>query len=205
MRRFAICLGIAVVALLIASQLFLPPFAENRVADDLTAHGGSAKVDLKAFPALRLLTGHGRKLGITASRLSFDLDQSQTDAFKRLDDFRDVNIYISDSRAGPLSIGRFTVASTADHTYDVTIVGRGSAADIARYAGSRLGGGLGEALAGLAASAIQGFTREIPFDARMQIDTSSGSPVASNVSGEVDGLPAGPLAEVVANALLSGL
>ena len=111
----------------------------------------------------------------------------------------------SPTRAGPLAVNRFTVAGNGDKAYDLTVVGTGSAADIARYAGSRLGGGLGEALAGLAATAIEGFNREVLFNAQMKIDTSSGEPVASGVTGEVAGLPAGPLAQVVANALLSGL
>jgi hypothetical protein len=64
---------------------------------------------------------------------------------------------------------------------------------------------LGQALAGLATSALGGFDRAIPFNATMQIDTSSGTPQARNVDGSVAGLPAGPLAQVVANALLSGL
>jgi hypothetical protein len=82
--------------------------------------------------------------------------------------------------------------------------GSGGAADVARYAGDRFGGGLGGALAGLAASATLG-DQQIPFDATMEIDTSSGTPVASNVNGSVGGFPAGPLAEVVANALLAGV
>ena len=205
MRRFAICLGIAIVALLVASQFLLPPFLEGQVADRITAHGGSAKVDLAAVPAVRLLTGHGRKLDIQAHGLSVDPGQNQKDVFGHLDDFTNVNVFITASRAGPLTINRFTVVKNGGSRYEVTITGTGNAGDIARYAGGALGGGLGEALAGLAASAIQGFGREIPFNAQMTIDTSSGQPVASDVVGSVDGLPAGPLAQVVANALLSGL
>ena len=171
----------------------------------LTEHGGSASVDLAAVPALELLFGKGDKLDVQATGLSVDITRDQEQAFKRLDEFDDVVIFISDSRAGPLTVRRFTVRRTGDHEYAVTIVGNGTAGDVARYAGSRLGGGLGQALAGLAASAISDFTRPIPFNARMQIDTSSGSPQAHDVVGSIAGLPAGPLAEIVANALLGGL
>jgi hypothetical protein len=103
MRRFAIRLGIALAALLIASQFLLPPYLEHRVANSLTEHGGSAKVELDAVPALRLLFGHGPTLHITASGLSVDLSPGQEDIFKRLDNFSDVHIDIADSRAGALT------------------------------------------------------------------------------------------------------
>jgi hypothetical protein len=205
MRRFAIRLGIPLLVLLVASQFALPPYAEHKVAGRLTEHGGTAKVELDAFPALRLLFGSGGKLQIAASRLSVDLDQDQTDVFKQLDDFSDVDIDVRDSRAGPFSVDGFIVQRTTAHTYDVAISGDGTAGDVARYAGSRLGGGFGQALAGLATTALGGFDRPIPFDARMQILTDAGAPRARNVEGSVAGLPAGPLAQVVANALLSGL
>jgi hypothetical protein len=205
MRRLAIRLGIPLLLLLVVAQVALPPFAEHKVAERLTKHGGQADVDLSAFPALRLLWGGGGKLEVAASKLSVDLDPTQSDAFKQLDDFSDVTIDVRDSRAGPLGINRFHVRRVAPRTYNVAISGNGTAGDVARYAGSRFGGGLGQALAGLATSALGGFERPIPFDARMQIVTSSGAPQAQDVEGSVAGLPAGPLAQVVANALLNGV
>jgi hypothetical protein len=204
MRRFAIRLAIALAALLIASQFLLPPYLEHRVASSLTQHGGTASVDLAAIPAVRLLFGHGRKLHVTGSGLSVDL-QGQQDVFKKLDDFSDVRIDISQSRAGPFSVGRFLVTKTGDHSYAVAIAGDATAGDVARYAGSRLGGGFGQALAGLAASALGGFDQRVPFDARMDVITGAGTPQAQNVQGAIAGLPAGALTQVVANALLSGL
>jgi hypothetical protein len=85
------------------------------------------------------------------------------------------------------------------------MAGDATAGDVARYAGSRLGGGFGQALAGLAASALGGFDQRVPFDARMDVVTGTGTPRAQNVRGAIAGLPAGALTEVVANALLSGL
>jgi hypothetical protein len=102
-------------------------------------------------------------------------------------------------------VSRFHVKKTGQHEFAVTVSGDGTAGDVARYAGSRLGGSFGQALAGLATSALGGFDRPIPFDAAMQIDTSGDTPTARNVEGQVAGLPAGALAQVVANALLSGI
>src|SRR4051794_21164771 len=205
MRRLAIRLAIVLAALLVVSQFVIPPLAENKVADRVTEHGGTANVDLSAIPALELLLGKGDKLDLEASGLSVDLAAKQNEVFDRLDDFDEVKIAITDSRAGPFTISGFRVHKTAAHEYAVGIAGDGTAGDVARYASSRLAGGLGQALAGLATSALGGFDRAIPFKATMQIDTSSGTPHAQNVDGSVAGLPGGPLAQVVANALLSGL
>jgi hypothetical protein len=205
MRRLAIRLAIALGVLLVVSQFVLPPIAENRLEHRVTDHGGSAQADLSAIPAVELLLGHGDKLGLDASRLSVDLQQDQRDVFNKLDDFTEVDITITDSRAGPFSVSRFHVKKTGQHEFAVTVSGDGTAGDVARYAGSRLGGSFGQALAGLATSALGGFDRPIPFDAAMQIDTSGDTPTARSVEGQVAGLPAGALAQVVANALLSGI
>src|SRR4051812_31084517 len=103
MRGLAIRLGsvlLVLLVLLVISQFAIPPFVENRVEDRLTAHGGTATVDMSAIPALRLLFGRGDDLSIRAKGLSVDLDASQKDVFKQLDDFNDVTIAVSDSRAG---------------------------------------------------------------------------------------------------------
>jgi hypothetical protein len=205
MQRLAIRLAIALAALLIASQFVLPPIAENRLEGSVTEHGGTAKAELSAIPALELLFKHGDKLGLTASNLSVDLKQNQQDVFKQLDNFGQVDITITDSRAGPFSVKHFHVKKSGKNTYDVAIAGDGTAGDVARYAGSRLGGGFGQALAGLATSALSGFDTPIPFNATMQVDSSGETPTAQHVEGQVAGLPAGALTQVVANALLSGI
>jgi hypothetical protein len=205
MRRLAIRLGGLLLALLVVSQFALPPYLEHRVANRLTGHGGTADVQMGAIPALRLLFGHGDDLHINARGLSVDLEQGQADVFKQLDDFGDVTIAVTDSRAGPFRIGSFRVRRSAAHAYALTVTGDGTAGDVARYAGGRLGGGFGQALAGLAAGVLGDTGRPIPFDAAMLIQTGGGTLQATNVAGDVAGLPAGPLAQIVANALLSAL
>ena len=205
MRRIAIRLAGPLVALLVISQFAIPPYVEGRAEDRLTEHGGTADVEVSAIPAFRLLFGDGRRLQVRASGLSVDLETRQKEVFDRLDDFKDVLIAISDSRAGPFTIRSFFVQGQGDNTYTVIIAGDASAGDVARYAGSRLAGGFGQALAGLAAGTLGAAAQPIPFNARMKIDTSGDEVKAENVSGEVAGLPAGPLAEIVTNALLSAL
>lgn len=205
MRRSAIRLALPTLVLaLLLSQLLVPRYVESRIADRLTEHGGTAQVEVSAFPALRLLFGGG-KLEIEAQRLSVDLEPGRRDVFGQLERFSAVDIEISQSRAGPFAIAGFSVRRTAEHAYTVTVAGDGAAGDVARYAGDRLGGGFGGALAGLAAAALGAPARPIPFDARMAVDIVAGKPRAREVTGQVGGFPAGALAQVVANALLHGL
>jgi hypothetical protein len=204
MRRLAVGFGSFLVVVLVATQLAIPPYLEHRVANRLTDHGGSAQVELAAIPALRLLFGSGQDLRIHAQGLSVDLAQGQReDVFGRLDAFDRVDVAVTNSRAGPFRIGTFRLRRIAAHTYALAVGGDATAGDVARYAGDQLGGGFGQALAGLAAAALGDAGRPIPFDATMQITTGHGTAQATNVIGDVAGLPAGPLAQVVANALLS--
>src|SRR3954449_4347364 len=182
MRGLAIRLGSVLLALLVISQFAIPPFVENRVEDRLTEHGGTATVDMSAIPSLRLLFGRGDDLSIRAKGLSVNLDASQKDVFKQLDDFNDVTIAVSDSRAGPFTVRSFWIHGSGDHSYDVIVAGDGTAGDVARYAGTRLAGGFGQALAGVAASALGTAGRPIPFNARMKVDTSGGDVTAQDVT-----------------------
>src|SRR5215212_9439540 len=179
MHRVLIRLAGLAVALLILSQLLLPPYAENKLEDRLTEHGGTAKVDLDAIPAARLLFGHGSRVDIRARELKVDLEDRQKDVFQRLDKFRDVTIYVQDSRAGPFAIGGFFLTRRADHQYLMVLKADASPADVARYAGSRLGGGFAGALAGLAAGTLTNAGRALPVNARVVVDTSSGAPQAA--------------------------
>lgn len=205
MRGLALRLGAPIVALALLSQLLLPIYLEHRLASRLTDHGGSAHVELSAIPAARLLFGHGNSLQIHARGLSVDLPQGGEDVFKQLDRFSDVTVAITDSRAGPFTVSSFRLDRFATHVFTVNVAAEATAGDIARYAGDQLAGGFGGALAGLAASAVGAFDRPVPVHVQMQIDSSTNPPRATGVQGDVAGLPAGPLAQIVTNALLSAL
>ena len=92
MRGLAIRLGVPLVVLVVASQLVIPPYLEHRIANRLTEHGGSAKVELSAFPAARLLFGGAGSLKIRARALSVDLAPGQEDIFKRLSGWTDAQV-----------------------------------------------------------------------------------------------------------------
>jgi hypothetical protein len=206
MQRLAIRLAGPLIPLALVSQLLLPGYLEDRVADRLTAHGGSATVDLDAIPAATLLLGHGRGLDIRARGLNVDLSREGDDVFKQLDKFGRATVSVQQSRAGPFAIQGFFLSRRADHEYLMVLQADAAPADVARYAGGRLGGGFGSALAGLAAGTLGTASgRLIPVNARVVVDTRGDAPRALSAEGDVGGLPAGALAQVVANAVLSGL
>ena len=57
MRRAAVAILSGLIVLLAVAQLALPPAAEDRVRDELEENGEVAKVDVDAFPAIKLLWG----------------------------------------------------------------------------------------------------------------------------------------------------
>lgn len=206
MRAPLIRLGALLVLLAVVSQLLLPSYLGHRIESRLTSHGGSANVDLSAFPAVRLPFGEGDSLHVRAHGLSLDLPRAaREDVFGRLNGFGDVTVAIADSRAGPFTVRSFWMKRRPDQRFDLILSADATAGDVARYAGAQLGGGFGQALAGLAAGAFSAFDRPIPVDARMVIDATTSPPTAVAVQGAVAGLPAGPLAQVVANTLLGSL
>jgi hypothetical protein len=204
MHRLLIRLGGLLVFLALVSQLMLPRYLEGRVSDRLTDRGGAAKVDLDAIPAERLLFGRGNRLAIQASGLSVDLT-GRSDVFGRLDKFGEVTIDISASRAGPFTVRSFQLERRGAHDYSMVLQADAAPVDVARYAGEQLAGGFGRALAGLAAGTLANPGRPIPVNARLQIDTSGPTPTAVAAEGDVAGLPAGPLAQIVANTLLGAI
>jgi hypothetical protein len=104
--RWLVIAAIVLVALLGASQILIPPLAENRIQDRLTSGGGSADVSLQAVPAVRLLFGEGKRISVTGNSLDFRLQQ-QSGVLSKLDGFDDVDVHLTDFRAGPFSIASF--------------------------------------------------------------------------------------------------
>jgi DUF2993 family protein len=65
--RIVAGVGVAVVALLVLSQLILPGIAERRLRDRLERNGTVDSVDVRAFPALELLGGRADEVSVRMS------------------------------------------------------------------------------------------------------------------------------------------
>lgn len=64
MKLLALGAAVFVVALLLAAQLLLPEMAERRLRDDLARSGEVRRVDVQAFPAVRLLFGRAQRVEV---------------------------------------------------------------------------------------------------------------------------------------------
>jgi hypothetical protein len=193
-----------VVLVAVGMHFLLPPYLEGRVEERLEEHGGRAEVDLRAVPALRLLAGHGDRIEIEGSGLEIDFDEPDTDAFDELNKFDEVAIDLADVEAGPFDTSHFSLEGLGDQRYRIDTSATVNLEDLARVAGEQFG-----PLGGLIGSIVGG---SVPFSGapvpiRLDGELEADDGAVEMVSGDarVAGLPAGPLARLVTNAILSRL
>jgi hypothetical protein len=204
MRRVLIAGIIALLAVgAIASQLALPPLAEDRAADGLTARGGTAHVSISAFPAIRLLVGDGDRLDVSGSGLVLPVSDVSTDDLGRLDGFDSVSVRLSDVRAGPVTLRQFDLRRDGSNPYRLRSTGVTSLSALARFGGRSLGGFLGALALRLGARATLGAAahRPIPIHLDMDLTDEGGRVIVVGGSGSVAGIPTGPLAELITAAV----
>jgi hypothetical protein len=204
MRTIVAVILVVAVVLLVASQLVLPRVAEHNVAGRLTRDGGSAQVSVSAFPALRLLFGHGDSLKVDARGIRLPAGGGGG-SFDRLDQFGEVRIRLRDTGTGPLSIKSLRLERPeGSHAYTAAIQARTSPRDVAAFLGSQAGGALGGVLGDLAAGVALpgGAGTKVPLDLRATVVSTDGRREVSAASGAVAGFPAGPLVELVLDALV---
>ena len=200
-----IALGVLALALALC-QFVIPPLTEREVRDRIEENGGTATVDVSAFPALRLLFGDGDELRVRGRGIAVDVEE-QRGVLDRLDGFDRVDIRLTDVSAAPLNLEVFELNRTEDgDTYRVRVTGATSPADVAAFLGSRAGGPLGGLLGDLAADTLPGDSEiDVPVDIMARVASIDGEVEVTSASGSVAGLPAGPLAEVVVEAVASRL
>jgi hypothetical protein len=190
-----------VVVLAVLSQLLIPPLAEHRIEDRLTDGGGTAEVSLEAFPAARLLFSDGKQLSVSGSGLHLALQQ-QGNVFDDLDGFDQVDIRLTEFRAGPFAVANFELTRPAPSApYHVVSSSRVTPGALAEYGASRLGLPGGPLLRFLAGPALGG-KRPVPIDLDMQLRSDGGRIVVVSGGGSVAGLPTGPLAELITSAIV---
>jgi hypothetical protein len=203
MAILAVAAGLLI--LLVAIQLALPPLLARQVESELTKHGGHAHVKLSALPSPRLLFKEGDSLEVRATGLVTpppDPSSSSTGSLADLDGFDTVDIQVVGMRVGPLTIALLTLYRREfAQPYRATVQATVTGADLATYAGNQLGGGLGGFLGGIAGSAMPGSSTEIPIDLAARLQSDNGDIRATQVTGSIAGVPAGPFVEALAAAL----
>jgi hypothetical protein len=205
MRRELIIGAIALlVVLAVASQLALPRLAEDQVVDRLTAGGGTAQASISAFPALRLLFGHGDRLDVSGRGLVLPIGSQSSGSFSKLDGFDSVSVSLDDFEAGPVSVRRFELTRDGSDPYRLQSVASTTLAGLAGFGGSQFGGFLGRLALGIGAREALGpaARRPIPIRLDMELADESGRVVVVGGSGTVAGIPTGPLAELITAAIV---
>ncbi len=195
---------VAVLAVLfIASQLIIPPTVEDNVAERLTKEGGTADVEVSAFPAIQLLWSDGRKIKVRGEDLGFDLTNPPKDAFEKLDGFDEVDVEIKGSRTGPVEIESFRLERSQEGTqYDLSIMASVTGEDLAAFAGEQVGGSIGEFFGNLAGGAIPEGDREIPIEADVELRSEGGRAEVEDAEGSIGGIPLGPFAGLIAETIV---
>jgi hypothetical protein len=194
------------VLVLLVTQLVLPPFLAGKVEDRLTARGGSADVELHAVPALRLLAHDGDRFELDGRKLDLPLDQDNS-VFDKLDGFGSVRVRLADVVAGPFTVGRFALSRPdGQDTYTMSASGKTTVARVSSY----LTSGLPPFLSSVLSGATRGVTgpaadRPVPFSLDAELRSDGGRASLVRGSGSVAGIPTGPLAALLAQAVVSRL
>ncbi len=201
MLRWTLIAAFAVLALLAASQLVIPPLVEHRLEGRLTDGGGSADVSVSAFPAARLLFGDGERISVSGSGLDLPIEEPGGSMFDKLDGFNRVDVSLRDFHAGPFSVSSFELTRDGGSApYRLTSRSDTTPAQIAEYGADRLGVP-GAPLLGLVTQNALG-DRPIPVALDMDLESEDGRIVVVSGGGTVNGYPTGPLAELITSAIV---
>ena len=200
MARRLLIVVLVLLALLGISQLVIPPIAEHRVEDRLTAAGGSADVSMSAFPAVRLLFGDGSKISVTGNDLDLTSESTSGEVFSNLDGYDNVAVDLRDFRAGPFQLAAFDLTRSGPAApYHLVTSGRTTPSDLAAYGASHAGLPGGPLLGYLGNQFLGGDS--IPIHLDMELSSDDGRIVVTSGTGTVAGIPAGPLAELITSVV----
>jgi hypothetical protein len=207
MRRNAIVtLAVVVAVLTLGAQLAIPAFVSSRVEDRLTQNGGSAHVEIHALPATDLIGGGGDRLEVRGNGLRFDLPAQDAHVFRRMDKFDEVDTQLTDFRAGPFAVARFTLKrGERDRPYRLTLQAQSTARELSEYAGGQIAGPLGDFVGGIGGRLLPLSDEPIPVSIGADLHSDNGQPKVIDASGDIGGIPAGPLAETLAGAVAAVL
>ncbi len=193
--------ALALLVLLGASQILIPPLAEHRIEDRLTSGGGSAEVALEAVPAARLLFADGKRISVSGTGLDLRLQQ-QTDVLGKLDGFDEVDVRLTDFRAGPFSVASFDLArSGSSAPYELVSSSRTTPGELAQFGAAQFGLPGGPLLRYFAGQAFGG-NQPIPIRLDMSLRSDNGRIVVVSGGGTVAGFPTGPLAQLITSAIV---
>ncbi|MEX1141404.1 MAG: hypothetical protein WD993_10340 [Thermoleophilaceae bacterium] len=197
----------AIVVVGVVSQLVVPGFVERSVESSLKEDdpGGNAVVDVRSFPAVRLLWGSGDRFEARGRGVRVDLGERIEDPLGKLERFDEVDIYLEDLAAGPVDVRAFSLVKTEqDDSYTLRMQAVTTPLALAESVGGDLGGEIGRLIASAATSTLpDGGQTDIPIGIDGPVRRSDDGTVdADAVRASVAGVPAGPLAEAIVQAVV---
>lgn len=199
LRRLAIA-ALILLALLGISQLVIPPISESRLENRLTSAGGTADVSMSAFPAVRLLFGHGSHISVTGSGLDLTSQSTSGDVFSSLDGYDRVAMNLEKFRAGPFRLASFELTRAGpDAPYHLVTRGRTTPADLASF-GAAQAGLPGGPLVGYLGNQVLGHD-PVPIRLDMELESDGGRITVTGGTGTVAGIPTGPLAQLITSVV----
>jgi hypothetical protein len=212
MAKTLATVAIAVVVLGAVTQLVIPGFAERHVESKLEedSNGGEAVVDVKAFPAVRLLFGHGDRFEARGRGLRVDITgEDPDDPLGRLEHFDEVDIDLEDLTAGPIEVQAMSLyKGEDDEDYSLHMDAETTPAAVAESVGGSLGGEIGQLIAGAGAATLPGGGQTdlpIDMDATVTREDDGTIKVDADDDSSVSGVPVGPFAETMVAAVLARL
>jgi hypothetical protein len=185
MRRISIVAAFALAVLALAGQFVAPRIAAKQVEKRLTKGGGSAHAEVHALPWPRLLFTEGDSIKVRANGIQLPIATPGKPVLKELDGFNTVDIEVTDSSTGPMRITRLSLKKKTG-PYQIEVQGSVSPSDVAAF---------------VTGFALPFGTTPVPVDVAATIRSEGGVPHAVVADGTVAGLPAGPIVEVLAQAL----
>ena len=199
-----IVVAVAATAALLA-QLLLPRIAARRIERRLTESGGVAEVAIEAVPALRLLGDRGDRLVVRGSGLTIGLreeGEGGAGGLRALDGFADVDVELTDLRAGPFAIAAFVLVRHASGPYAMGAEGAVTGADLVRFGATWLRTSIpGGALIGATARSTPLGRRSVPVAIEIELHSEADGLRVGTGGGTIAGYPAGPIATTIAAAV----
>ena len=139
------------------------------------------------------------------SDLDLDLVTDDAQVFDHLDGFGEVDVDLSDFRAGPFDIRSFELTRDGDgEPYSLRSTSSTTAAELVDFGADALGLAGGPLLGFFAGRAPLG-SRPIPISVRMEMESDDGRIRVVNGGGTVAGYPTGPLVQFITAAIASRL
>ena len=192
--------ALVVLLALIVAQLVIPAAVSRSIEARLESGGGTARVEVSALPAARLLLGSGSRLEIRGAGLSLPIGEDSPDGvFGRLDDFGEVGVELADIRLGPLALDSLALRGSGSSNYSFEAMGTTDARSLAIFGASRLdvpGAGLLGFVPGDAGE------QSIDLDLDMELRSDDGRIVVTAGGGEIAGFDTGPLAALITSAIV---